>query len=61
MDAAWIGEILDALNDKFVISPEAEMTMEANPGTLTREKLGLYRAHGINRLSIGLQSPRMKN
>ncbi len=58
MDAAWIGEILDALNDKFVISPEAEMTMEANPGTLTREKLGLYRAHGINRLSIGLQSPK---
>lgn len=33
-----------------------EYTIECNPGTLDREKLSLYRHHGINRLSIGLQS-----
>ena len=33
-----------------------EYTIECNPGTLDREKLRLYRQHGINRLSIGLQS-----
>lgn len=58
IDAARIGEILDALNEKFVFSPEAEVTIEANPGTLNREKLALYREHGVNRLSIGLQSPK---
>jgi len=33
-----------------------EYTIECNPGTLDREKLRLYKKHGINRLSIGLQS-----
>ncbi len=33
-----------------------EYTIECNPGTLTKEKLELYKGHGINRLSIGLQS-----
>lgn len=34
----------------------AEITMEANPGTITKEKLTAYRAIGVNRLSIGIQS-----
>lgn len=38
------------------ILPEAEITIEANPGTLTKDKLEMYRKLGINRLSIGLQS-----
>jgi oxygen-independent coproporphyrinogen-3 oxidase len=40
----------------FGISSDAEITMEANPGTLTREKLIGYRNSGVNRLSIGIQS-----
>lgn len=56
VDEHWIGEILDHLKKKFYISPDAEITIEANPGTLTREKLDCYRSHGVNRLSLGLQS-----
>lgn len=56
IDAEWIGAILDKLKEKFTFSPEAEITMEANPGTLTQKKLSIYKAHGINRISLGLQS-----
>lgn len=54
--ADWIGKVIDKLKEKFEFSPEAEISMEANPGTLTREKLSLYKEHGINRISLGLQS-----
>ena len=37
-------------------SKAVEWSIECNPGTLDREKLGLYREYGINRLSLGLQS-----
>lgn len=56
LDASDINRVLDALRDRFYISEKAEITMEANPGTLTREKLDIYRSAGISRLSIGLQS-----
>lgn len=49
-------EILDAVYTYFQISPDAEVTMECNPGTVTQEKLEKYRKAGVNRLSIGLQS-----
>lgn len=39
------------------MSEAAEITVECNPGTLTAEKLRAYRSMGVNRLSIGLQSP----
>lgn len=51
-----IGRILGALGDCFAVRQDAEMTLEANPGTLTKKKLEEYRRLGINRLSIGLQS-----
>ena len=38
------------------VAADAEITTEANPGTLTREKLKAYKKAGINRLSLGLQS-----
>lgn len=41
---------------KNMTFPKIEITIECNPGTLTLEKLKLYRECGINRLSIGLQS-----
>ena len=51
-----IMELFATLSENFDISPDAEVTMEANPGTLTMEKLEVYRQSGVNRLSIGLQS-----
>ena len=56
LPASEIGRILDAIRAHFDISEDAEITMEANPATLTAEKLGGYRAVGVNRLSIGVQS-----
>lgn len=51
-----IRRIMDALREKYCLEPGAEITLEANPGTLTEEKLAAWRAAGINRLSMGLQS-----
>ena len=42
--------------DNFDISPDAEITMEVNPGTVSEEKAEAWKTCGINRLSIGLQS-----
>lgn len=49
-------ELMEAIRRNFTLSPEAEITIECNPGTLTWQKLSDYRDSGINRLSIGLQS-----
>ncbi|MBQ3490773.1 MAG: radical SAM family heme chaperone HemW [Clostridia bacterium] len=48
--------ILKAVRKIFKVSGDAEITLEANPGTLDPEKLVAYHEAGINRLSIGLQS-----
>ena len=40
----------------FALAADAEITMEGNPGTLTRKNLDAYRAAGVNRLSLGVQS-----
>ena len=56
-DPALMGAILDQIRNKFFVAPDAEITIEANPGTLYKEKLQEYRKHGVNRLSLGLQSP----
>lgn len=50
------GRLLDQLRQCFHIAPDAEITTELNPGTVTKDMLETYRAIGINRLSIGLQS-----
>lgn len=49
-------EIFSAIYDTFEVDKDAEITTELNPGTVTEEKLLVYREVGINRLSIGLQS-----
>ncbi len=51
-----IAEIIEELRQNFNIGQEAEITLECNPGTLTRQKLAFYKLAGINRLSLGLQS-----
>ena len=48
--------IFEALHGVFEIAEDAEITVEANPGTVTQEKLSAYRKLGINRISFGLQS-----
>ena len=56
----FIEKIVEKLKKEFIFSPDAEITIEANPGTLTIEKLQSYRRCGINRISLGLQSPKEK-
>lgn len=51
-----IQAIMEAVSTSFFVDPGAEITIEINPGTVTKEKLNTYRACGINRISIGLQS-----
>ncbi len=51
-----VGKILSAIGQKCTVSSAAEITTEANPCTLTAEKLKKYLSYGINRLSMGVQS-----
>jgi len=51
-----IETLLDSLRNTFNVSGEAEITLEANPDDLDKEKLRAYRQMGVNRLSIGIQS-----
>ncbi len=51
-----LADILHALHDHFNIDPNAEISMECNPGTADKSKLALCHSLGVNRLSIGLQS-----
>jgi oxygen-independent coproporphyrinogen-3 oxidase len=54
--AAAIDRLLAGIRARVPLSPDAEVTLEANPGTFEREKFAGYRAAGINRLSLGIQS-----
>ncbi len=53
---AQIEKILRACADAFALAPDAEITLEANPGTADENKLRALRSLGVNRLSIGVQS-----
>ena len=55
-DSALIVGIMEHVRKAFHVAEGAEISMEANPGTVTKEKLTDYRRAGINRLSFGLQS-----
>lgn len=55
IDSKYIVEIIEEIKKKN-ISKRPEITIEVNPGTVTKEKLKNYKKCGINRLSIGLQS-----
>ena len=56
LDGEDTARIFDALFDSFDIRGDAEITLEANPGTVTEEKAASWKKSGVNRLSIGLQS-----
>lgn len=51
-----IAAIIDTCRASFSLSADAEVTLEANPETVTSEKLAGFRAAGVNRLSFGVQS-----
>ena len=55
-----VRDIFEAIQGTFLLEKDAEITMEMNPGTLTKEKLKEYKNCGINRLSMGLQSTKAR-
>ncbi len=58
IESKYIVEILDTIKAKFNVLENAEITIEANPGTVDELKLKDYYNAGINRISFGLQSTR---
>jgi oxygen-independent coproporphyrinogen-3 oxidase len=56
MEPADLQRILHELESSFGFTDDIEITIEANPDTVTREKLSALRAIGINRISFGMQS-----
>jgi oxygen-independent coproporphyrinogen-3 oxidase len=55
-DAASIDALLSGIRARLPLLPDAEITLEANPGTFERNRFAGYYAAGVNRLSIGVQS-----
>ncbi len=56
IESRHILDIIAKIKEKFIVLQNAEITIEVNPGTVTKEKLQDYKKAGVNRLSIGLQS-----
>lgn len=56
LSPAAIDELLAAFRALAMLAPDAEITLEANPGTVEAEKFAGFRAAGVNRLSLGIQS-----
>ena len=53
---AQLDHILATLHEQFTIDPSSEITLEINPGSVTREKLNAFRSIGVNRTSFGAQT-----
>ncbi len=56
MQASTVAAILERIAGLWAVSPDAEITLEANPGSAEAERFRGYRAAGVNRLSLGVQS-----
>ena len=56
MKPETVGAILDEIASLWSISPEAEITLEANPTSVEAQRFAGYRAAGVNRVSLGVQS-----
>ena len=54
-EGQWIARLLDGIRGQLKIADDAEITLETNPGS-ARERFAAYRAAGVNRLSIGVQT-----
>lgn len=55
IESEHISQIMDCVKENYTLSDNVEITIEVNPGTVSKEKLLTYKNSGINRLSIGLQ------
>lgn len=51
-----ISRVISTIKSEFTLLPDAEITMECNPDTVTKESLAAFRAIGVNRVSFGMQS-----
>ncbi len=56
MEPATVGAILDAVGRYWTVAPDAEVTLEANPSSVEAGRFRGYRAAGVNRVSLGVQS-----
>ena len=56
LSSGAISQILAAVKERVLISPHAEISIEANPGTMTQDKADSLFSLGINRVSLGIQS-----
>ncbi|PKM96198.1 MAG: coproporphyrinogen III oxidase [Firmicutes bacterium HGW-Firmicutes-1] len=56
IEAKYIESIMKEIKENFNLEPTAEITIECNPGTISREKGTIYKILGINRISLGLQA-----
>jgi len=56
LEPGELAAILDTLGTRFALAPDAEITVECNPESVTRAKLEGYLAAGVNRVSLGVQS-----
>ena len=56
LEGVYTASIFRALRESFDIAENAEITMEVNPGTVSEEKINMWKTCGVNRLSIGLQA-----
>jgi oxygen-independent coproporphyrinogen-3 oxidase len=56
LSAEEIGTLIDACRSAFHLAPDTEITLEANPETVTFEAMAAFRSAGVNRVSIGVQS-----
>ncbi len=56
MSAESVERLLEAVSRTLGFAPNAEITLEANPGTVEASRFAAYRAAGVNRISLGIQS-----
>lgn len=56
VNAGVLMNVLDTIKECYNIAPDCEITVECNPKTIGLEDFVLYREHGVNRISMGLQS-----
>lgn len=56
LEPEQVQDILEKISNCYDLFPDAEITLEANPGTLSLEQLEALRSSGVNRISLGMQS-----
>lgn len=56
VEPSYIGEIIESIQSNFQLKEKCEITLETNPGTVTKQKIEKFIEAGINRVSIGIQS-----